>query len=298
MKILAAALLALAASAAPAGAATFTAPRSLTPWGSDADLPVAAPGAAAWLQRGDVWLSRAGRAPVRLADGGAVQVRVATAPGSVTAAWVEDGGRVHRDDGGGDVAIGGTMDRIRTLAAAPAAIGWIGVSASNDRKVQIATGDGARTPEQGGRPSYGLVAAGTAQRALFAWHAEDGPVRRLQLLEVDGDHIGAGRWITGPDGNAANPGIAMGPDGAAVIAWITGIPEGRIAAAAIAPDGTVGEPQLISSAPGGRPEVAIGADGTAIVAWSARGRRRRGGAAPARRGAVRRPGGVRARRRP
>ena len=271
MKILAAALLALAVSAAPAGAATFNAPRSLTDWGSDADQPVAAPGAAAWLQRGGVWLSRAGRPPVRLADGGAVQVRVATAPGSVTAAWVDDGGSVHRDDGGGDATVGGTMDRIRTLAATPAAIGWIGVSASNDRKVQVAVGDAARTPEQGGRPSFGLVAAGTATRALFAWHAEDGPVRRLQLLEVDGDRVGTGRWLTGADGNATNPGIAMGPDGAAVVAWVTGIPEGRIAAAPIAPDGTVGEPQLISAAPGGRPEIAIGADGTAIVAWSAQG---------------------------
>src|SRR4051812_18553558 len=117
MKILAAALLSLAVSAAPAGAATFTAPRSLTGWGTYADLLVAAPGASAWVQRGDVWLSRAGRTPVRLADGGAAQVRVATAPGSVTTAWVEDGRRLVRDDGGGRVVVGGTMDQIRTLAA-------------------------------------------------------------------------------------------------------------------------------------------------------------------------------------
>ena len=84
MKILAAALLSLAVSAAPAGAATFTAPRSLTGWGTYADQPVAARGAAAWLQRGDVWLSRGGRAPIRLPADGAQQVRVATADGRET----------------------------------------------------------------------------------------------------------------------------------------------------------------------------------------------------------------------
>jgi len=287
MKILAAALLSLAVSAAPAGAATFTAPRSLTGWGTNADFAVAAPGAAAWLQRGDVWLSRAGRTPVRLADGGAAQVRVATAPGSVTTAWVEDGGRIIRDDGDARFAVSGTMDRIRTLAATPAAIAWIGVSASNERKVQLATDDSARTPDQAGRPSFGIVGAGTARRALFVWHAAGGgPERRLQMLEVDGGHVAPARWITGPDGDATNPAIAMGPDGSAVLAWITGIPQGRIAVASIAPDGTVGEPQLVSAGPGGRPEAAIGADGTAIVTWAAQD----GGGVEA---VVRRPGEAR-----
>src|SRR4051812_20571150 len=143
MRALAAALLALLATAAPAGAATFTAPRSLTGWGSGADQPVSAPGTAAWLQPGGVWVSRAGRAPVRLSSTGAGQVRVATAPGTLTAGWVQDGMRVHRRDGRDDVVVRGTMDRIRTLAAAPGTIGWIGVSASNERKVQIATGDEA-----------------------------------------------------------------------------------------------------------------------------------------------------------
>ncbi|HET8949698.1 MAG TPA: hypothetical protein VFN44_04280 [Solirubrobacteraceae bacterium] len=285
MKRLAAALLLSLTAAAPAAAADFTAPRSLTGWGTYADQPVAAPGAAAWLQCGDVWLSRGGRAPVRLPAGGAQQLRVAPADGRVTVAWVEDAERVRRSDGSGATTIAGTMARIRTLAATPAAIGWIGVSASNERKVQIATGDGARTPEQGGRPSFGLVGAGTADRALFAWHAEDGPVRRVQLLSVDGDRIGAGRWLTGADGNATLPGVAMGPDGAAVVAWVAGMPEGRIAAAPVAPDGTPGDPQLLSAAPGGHPHVSIGADGTAVVAWPAQG----GGVETA----VRRPGEAR-----
>jgi hypothetical protein len=56
MKTLAAALLLSLAAAAPAAAADFSAPRSLTGWGTNADQPVAAPGAAAWLQRGEVWL--------------------------------------------------------------------------------------------------------------------------------------------------------------------------------------------------------------------------------------------------
>lgn len=272
MKTLAAAALLSVVAAAPAAAADFTAPRSLTGWDSGADLPVAAPGVSAWLQPGGVWLSRAGADPVRLPAAGAGQVRLASAGrGVITAAWVEDSVRVRRSDGSGAGTVTGTMDRIRTLAAAPGAIGWIGVSATNERKVQIATGTSARTPEQGGRPSFGVVAAGTASRALFAWHAEDGPVRRVQLLPVEDGAVGAGRWLTGPGGNATTPGIAMGPDGAAVVAWIGGIPEGRIAAATIAPNGSAGEPQLLSAAPGGRPEVAIGADGTAVVVWSAQG---------------------------
>ena len=160
MKILAAALLSLVA-AAPAAAADFTAPRSLTGWGSGADLPVAAPGASAWLQPGGVWLSRAGGDPVRLPADGAGQVRLASAGRELTVTWVEDSERVRRSDGTGAETVGGTMARIRTLAAAPGAIGWIGVSATNERKVQVATGAGARTPEQGGRPSFGLVGAGT-----------------------------------------------------------------------------------------------------------------------------------------
>jgi hypothetical protein len=267
MKTLAAAVLLVLVAAAPAAAADFTEPRPLTGWGSGADLPVAAPSVSAWLQPGGVWFSRAGGSPQRLAATGAGQVRLASAGRDLTVAWVEDSIRVRRSDGSGAETIAGTMDRIRTLAAAPGAIGWIGVSASNDRKVQIATGASARTPEQGGRPSFGLVAAGTANRALFAWHAEDGPVRRVQLLSVEDGVIGAGRWLTGADGNATTPGVAMGPDGSAVVAWIGGIPEGRIAAATIAPDGTAGEPQVLSASSGARPEVAIGADGTAVVVW-------------------------------
>ena len=107
-------------------------------------------------------------------------------------------------------------------------------------------------------------------------------MRRVQLLAIEDGAAGAGRWLTGPGGNATTPGIAMGPDGTAVVAWIGGIPEGRIAAATIALDGSAGEPQQLSAAPGGRPEVAIGADGTAVVVWSAQG----GGIEAA----VRRPG--------
>jgi hypothetical protein len=283
MKTLAAAALLSLVAAAPAAAADFTAPRSLTGWDSGADLPVAAPGASAWLQPGGVWLSRAGSDPVRLPADGAGQLRLASAGRGVTAAWVEDSVRVRRSDGSGAATVTGTMARIRTLAAAPGAIGWIGVSATNERKVQIATGTSARTPEQGGRPSFGVVAAGTASRALFAWHAEDGPVRRVQLLSVEDGRIGAARWLTAADGDATLPGVAMGQDGEAVVAWVAGLPQGPIAVSAIAPDGSAGEPQLLSAGRGGRPEVAIGSDGTAVVVWPALD----GGGVEA---AVRRPG--------
>src|SRR3954466_15735734 len=99
MKILAATFLLSLVAAAPAAASDFTEARSLTGWGSGADLPVAAPGASAWLQPGGVWGSRAGAAPGQLAATGVGQVRLASAGRDLTVGWVEDSIRVRRSDG-------------------------------------------------------------------------------------------------------------------------------------------------------------------------------------------------------
>jgi hypothetical protein len=266
------ALLLLVVAAAPAQAADFTSPWTL---GSGAQLLAAAPGASAWSGAGGVWLSLDGGFARRVAADGAQQLRVASQGGRTTVAWVDRDWRVHAGRAGSQ-AIAGTPSRIRSLAATSSAIAWNGVTAGNEHRVQFATrsGHGAfgatRTPAQLGRPSYGVAAASDGDRSLLAWHAEDGAVRRVQALMIDGrgDTTGS-RWITGSDDDATAPAAAMAPDGTGVVAWITGIPSKWITAAAVTRDGVTDERQVLSDGPGGQPVAAAGAGGEAVVAWPA-----------------------------
>jgi hypothetical protein len=279
MRILTAAALtiasaALATSAAPASGAAFEAPRTLSDWGPGGEFLAAAPGVAAWTHPTGVRVARAGDDPVRIPGQGLVQdLDVAAGP---VAGWVDSEMRLHAYAGEEEV-VAGTMERIRKVAATPTALGWIGVGAGDERKLQIATrkpGGGftaASTPAQAGRPAFGLDAAGAGGRSLLVWPAQDDGSRRIQLLEIADGRPSDARWLTAAGHDATSASVAMGPDGSAVVAWVDGMPLGRVTAVTIGADGAIGEPQALDAEAGGAPGVAVGRGG-AVVVWPAGGR--------------------------
>src|SRR5215213_5910804 len=111
------------------------------------------------------------------------------------------------------------------------------------------------------------AAAGEGDRSLLAWSAQDGGARRIELLALDASGASEARWITDADHDATSPAVAMGPDGSGLVAWVDGMPLGRVTAMPIAPDGTLGPAQALDTEGGGHPEIAVGPDGAAVAAW-------------------------------
>ncbi len=284
MRILpAAALTVLAALAgtAPALGSAFTEPVTLADWSLGGGTLAVADGAAAWSHPTGVRISAAGGVPIRVPGDGLVQdIDVASADDAPVVAWADAGARLHAYTGRVEI-VRGTMDEIRKVAAAPSALAWIGIPASGDRKLQVAIRrDGgfssARTPEQLGEPAFGVVAAaGTGSRSLFAYSAHDADTRRVELLAVDArDGATQARWITSPDDHAATPDVALGPNGAGVLAWVGQGTRRIVTAAPVTADGTLGAAQVLDGEVGGPPAVAVGPGGAAVVAWFATGRLR------------------------
>ena len=272
--------LAALAVAAPAQGSAFTAPRTLADWGPGGEVLAAAPGAAAWTHPTGMRISRGGGVPQRIPGAGLVQdVGLASADGEPVAAWVDSEMRLHAFAGRESI-VAGTMERVRKVAATPSALAWIGDGPGSERKLQIATrrGEGAfgaaRTPEQLGRPAFGVGAAGDGEHAVVAWPAADGNVRRIQLIALDAaGRASQPRWITGTERDATSPAVALGPHGG-VAAWVDGMPSGHVTAAALTTDGELGAAQTLDAEPGGAPDVAVGPGGAAVVAWPAGGRLR------------------------
>ena len=95
------------------------------------------------------------------------------------------------------------------------------------------------------------------------------------LLAIDArDGAARAQWITGPDVHATTPDVALGPDGAGVLAWVGGGTEKVVTAAPVSADGTLGAAQVLDGEPGGPPAVAVGPGGAAVIAWPAGGRLR------------------------
>jgi len=281
MRSLPAAVTALAALAiaAPAQGSAFTAPRTLADWGPGGEVLRAAPGAAAWTHPTGMRISRGGGIPERVLGAGLVQdVGLASAGGEPVAAWVDSEMRLHAFTGRESI-VEGTMERVRKVAATPSALAWIGVGPGDERRLQIATRRGgafgaALTPEQLGRPAFGVEAAGDGERAVAVWPAQDVHVRRIQLIAVDANgRASRARWITGPARDATSPAVALGRGGG-VVAWVDGMPSGHVTAAPLAADGELGAAQVLDTEPSGAPDVAVGPGGSAVVAWPAGGRLR------------------------
>ena len=279
MRSLPAAVTALAALAVavPAQGSDFTAPRTLADWGPGGEVLAAAPGAAAWTHPTGLRISRDGGAPARIPGAGLVQdVGLASAGGEPVAGWVDSEMRLHAF-AGRETIVAGTMERVRKVAATPSALAWIGDGPGSERKLQIAArrGDGAfgaaRTPEQLGRPAFGVGAAGDGERTVVVWPAQDGSVRRIQLVALDAaGRASQARWITGPERDATSPAVALGPGGG-VAAWVGGMPSGHVTAATLTAGGEPGTAQALDDEPGGAPDVAVGPGGAAVVAWPAGG---------------------------
>jgi hypothetical protein len=280
MRILPAALTLTAAFAvaAPAGAAEFSEPRTLSDWGPAAEFLATAPGAALWTRPDGVRLWHDGHGVRRFPGEGLVQdLAVASDGGTPFAGWVDAESRLHAITDHATL-VEGAMPRVRHLEATPSALAWIGTTRDDERKLQLAVrrpGGGispARTPAQAGRPAFDVAAGGAGGRSLLAWPAQDAGVRRIQLLAVDAvDGAGEPRWVTGTGHDATSPAIAAGPGGAGVVAWVDGMPLGPVTAAPVAADGTVGAPQPLDDAPGGRPQLALGPGGAAAAVWPANG---------------------------
>lgn len=265
-----AALLLFTAVTAPASAATFNAPRTVST-GVDAQQVVAAPGALALQGSDGVWLATGSGDARRISPAGqqTSQVKIAADPGEQpVVAWVDAESRVHAYSAAvGDQVIEGSLARIRAMTATSSAIGWIGVSAGNDRLIQIAGREEngrfgpARAPGgQLGRPSYGLAAAGST----FAWHAQDGDRRRIEALSA-GDPPA---WLTPAGEDATTPSLAIGRGGAGVLAWMDGIPTRGVSLAPVVGGRLAGPVQSFAAPSAGALRVAVGGDGTAVAAWA------------------------------
>jgi hypothetical protein len=216
-------------------------------------------------------------APRTIADWGPGAEFLAAAP---VAAWADTEMRLHAH-AGHDAIVEGTMEKVRKVAATPAAVAWIGVAAGDERKLQLSLRrpggafGRALTPEQSGRLAFDVAAAGAGGRSLLAWPAQDGSTRRIELLTVDAEGaVSAPRWLTGTERDATSPAAATAPDGTSVVAWVDGMPNGIVTAAAVAPDGTAGAAQPLDGEPGGAPRVAVGRGGAAVVVWPAGGQLR------------------------
>jgi hypothetical protein len=269
------------AGASPALGSAFGEPRTLADWGPGGETLTVAPGAAAWSHPTGVRIARAGGDPVRIPGDGLVQdMDVASADGGPVAAWADSGARLHAF-AGRETIVAGTMEGIRKIAATSSALAWIGMPANGDRRIQVAIrGDGAfsaaRTPDQLGEPVLGAIAAADhANGSLFAWAANDGRTRRIELLTVrTRGRTPEARWVTEAGEHGANPAVALGRDGTGLLAWVAGEKTRLVTAAAVAADGAVGPTQVLDPEAGGPPEVAVGPDGAAVVAWPAAGRLR------------------------
>lgn len=264
--------------AGAAQAATFTSPRTLADWSPGGQMLAAAPGAAVWTHPEGMRFWRDGAGLARIPGGeGMVQEVLVGAASRPFAAWVDSQMRLHayteRDE-----LIEGTTDRVRNLAAAPSALAWVGVAKDDSRKVQLAVrrADGgfsaARTPEQLGRPVFGIAAAGDRERSLVAWSVEHGGVRRAELLTIDaGGRVSEPRWLTAADRDSGRPTVAVGPSGEGLAAWVDGISSGPVVAVPVDLDGEVGAPQTLDSEPGGPPGLDVGRGGAAVAVWPAGG---------------------------
>jgi hypothetical protein len=282
---------ALLAFAAPAAGAGFDAPRTIADWGPGAEFLEAAPGAAAWTHPSGVRVWRDGQGAVRVPGEGLVQdLAIASDGGTPVAAWADTEMRLHAH-AGHDAIVEGTMANVRKVAATPTAVAWIGVSDDDVRRLQLSLRrpggafTRALTPEQSGDPAFDVAAAGAGGRSLLAWPAHDGSTRRIELLTLDpSGTVSEPRWLTGTERGATSPAVAMAADGTGLVAWVDGMPNGIVTAAAVTPDGAAGPAQPLDSEPGGSPRVAVGPGGAAVAAWPSGGELR---------AALRRPGAER-----
>src|SRR5215208_89502 len=132
---------------------------------------------------------------------------------------------------------------------------------------------------------FDVAAAGAGGRSLLAWPAHDGSTRRIELLTLDpSGTVSEPRWLTGTERGATSPAVAMAADGTGLVAWVDGMPNGIVTAAAVTPDGAAGPAQPLDTEPGGSPRVAVGPGGAAVAAWPSGGELR---------AALRRPGAER-----
>ena len=272
------ALLAALAGAGSAHGASFTSPRTLADWEPGGTRLAAAPGAAAWTRADSLRFWRDGAGLARIPGGeGMVQDLTVGASARPFAAWVDSQMRLHafteRDE-----LVAGTVDRVRNLAAAPSALAWVGVAKDGTRKVQLAVrrSDGgfsaARTPEQLGRPVFDIAAAGGEERSVVVWPVEDGGVRRVELLTIDGGgRVSEPRWVTDAGRDAGGPTVAVGPGGSGLVAWVDGVSSGPVTAMPVDLDGELGEPQTLDTEPGGPPDLDVGRGGAAVAVWPAAG---------------------------